>query len=156
MLQEHVRIVEFDSRYAKDFARLNYQWIEEFFEVESHDREVLDAPEEQIIQNGGQILFAVHRGEVVGTVALVPYGDDAFELAKMAVFPGYKGQKIGKRLMLRALDYAIQVGKKRVVIVSNTLLVTAINLYLQFGFKPIALAPDEDYERVNIKLEKKL
>ena len=39
-----VEIVDFSDEWAADFARLNYEWIEKFFAVEQHDREILDDP----------------------------------------------------------------------------------------------------------------
>ena len=38
-------IVGFSPTYAADFARLNYRWIEEYFSVEQHDRDILDDPD---------------------------------------------------------------------------------------------------------------
>jgi len=151
-----VEITTFEPKYAADFARLNLEWIEKYFVVEEQDREVLGKPGLHIMEPGGQIFLALRDGVAVGTVALIPVGEDAFELAKMAVTPSCKGQNIGKRLMLRAIDYALQEGKKKLIIVSNTSLTAALNLYLRFGFKPIPLSENEEYERVNIKLEKVL
>ena len=37
-----VQVVEFDPAYAGDFARLNYQWIEETYGIEQHDHDILD------------------------------------------------------------------------------------------------------------------
>jgi len=156
MTQTDIELTTYSPAYAQAFARLNDQWIEAYFAIEAQDRVVLDDPEGQIIAPGGQVFFAVHRGEAVGTVALLPVGDDGFELTKMAVAPAYQSQRLGKRLMLRAMEYAIKAGKQRLVIYSNTTLVAAINLYLRYGFRPIALGDHGGYDRANIKLELKL
>lgn len=152
-LSELIEITEFQHGYAPDFARLNYEWLHKYFTVELHDSEMLEAPYETIIKPGGQILFAMAGEKVVGTAALIAYAPDAYELAKMAVSEDYQGLKIGKRLMLHAIDYAIKTGKKRLILESNTKLTPAINLYIRSGFRVVALDPDSPYERANIKME---
>jgi GNAT superfamily N-acetyltransferase len=150
---KQVEIVEFTEKYAADFARLNYEWIEHFFQIEAHDREMLDNPVEYIIKDGGQIFFALSGEKAVGTVALLRVGEDSFELAKMAVTPEYRGLKIGEKLISVCLDYAKRVGKKRVFLLSNTKLTPALTLYKKFGFREIPLDPDNLYERTDIQME---
>lgn len=148
-----VDIVEFESKYAGDFARLNYEWLHKYFSVEEHDTEMLEEPEEYIIKPGGQILMAISGDQVVGTTALIVEDEHTFELAKMAVTENFKGHKIGKRLMLAAINYSMKVGMKRLVLESNTSLTPAINLYIHSGFKALPLNPDTPYDRANIRME---
>lgn len=153
MESNDIQVVTFDRRYAGDFARLNYEWIERYFEVEEHDREMLDAPYEYVIEPGGQILFALAGDVVAGTVALLEAGGGTFELAKMAVSPDFQGRGISNKLMQACVDYARSVGKGRIFLESNTKLAPAIRLYSKFGFKEVPLAADSPYERVNIRME---
>lgn len=148
-----VQLLDFQQQYAADFARLNYEWLEEYFTVEPHDREMLDAPYEYIIERGGQIFFARVDDAIAGTVALIVEDDDTFELAKMAVAPKYKGQKIGKLLMQHAIEYSRKAGKKRLVLESNTKLTPALNLYINTGFKAAPLNECSPYARCNIRME---
>lgn len=148
-----VEIHEFKSKYAKDFARLNYEWISEMYVIEEHDREQLENPDESIIKDGGQILMAEINGDVVGTVALIVMEDKTFELAKMAVTATYRGFKIGEKLMQACVDYAIKVGKKSLILESNTRQIPAIRLYRKVGFREISLDPNTNYERANIRME---
>lgn len=148
-----VQIFEFDTQYAADFARLNYEWLNQYFEVEPHDREMLDAPEEYIIQRGGQIFFAAVGNEIVGTAALIVEAPDTYELAKMGVTNQYRGLKIGKKLIQHAIAYSRSEGKKRVVLESNTKLTAALNLYIQTGFKAAPLNECSPYARCNIRME---
>jgi GNAT superfamily N-acetyltransferase len=150
---KQVEIVEFTEKYAADFARLNYEWIEHFFQIEAHDREMLDNPVEYIIKDGGQIFFALSGEKAVGTAALLRVGEESFELAKMAVAPEYRGLKIGDKLMSACLEYAKNVGKRRVFLLSNTKLAPALALYKKFGFREIPLDPDNLYERTDIQME---
>ena len=149
-----VRIVEFDERYAPDFARLNYAWISKAYTIEEHDREILDDPENFIIRQNGQIFFALVGDAVAGTVALLETDAETYELGKMAVSEDYRGYNIGLKLMNACIDYSKKAGKKRIVLESNTKQMAAINLYKKAGFYEIPLDPNTLYQRANIRMEK--
>src|SRR5438270_548206 len=129
-----VQIVEFEERYAPDFAALNYEWIEKYFAVERHDREILDRPREFVIDPGGQIFMAVVDGRAAGTTALIPAGEGMLELTKMAVSPRFQGLGIGAKLMKRCVEFAEAQKIKIVFLESHTKLAPALNLYRKFGF----------------------
>ncbi len=152
-VKKELQIIEFDEKYSAKFAQLNYEWIETLFKIEAHDREILDNPQEYIINQGGQIFVALIGGQAVGTVALIKEPDESFELAKMAVTAKYRGLKIGEKLMAVCIDYAKKVGMKRLFLLSNTKLIPAITLYKKFGFREIPLNPDNLYERTDIQME---
>ena len=46
-------IIDYEDQYHKDFQRLNMEWLEKFNLVESHDLEVLNHPQENVIDRGG-------------------------------------------------------------------------------------------------------
>ena len=151
---EPVTIVEFDPLYARAFADLNYQWIGETYGIEPHDHDILDHPQEAVIDAGGEIFFALTHGEVAGTVAMIPYEDDAFELTKMAVDPTFRGQGIGDHLMSACIELArSSSNRKRIILESNTRQVAAIKLYRKFGFLETPLDPNSQYVRANIRME---
>ena len=87
-----IEILGFDSIYADDFARLNYEWIDKYFQIEQHDRELLDHPYEQIIKPGGEIFFALSDRVAAGTAAMIGFDEETFELSKMAVAPELQGR----------------------------------------------------------------
>lgn len=148
-----IEIVEFQSAYDIHFARLNYEWLEEFFVVESHDKEMLEAPEEYIIQPGGRILFAKIQNEIVGTVALIKESEGVYELAKMAVTTKYRSLGIGKKLMEAAMGYGRQIKAKKFFLDSNSKLKPALHLYETFGFKHTTPCADTPYERCDVRME---
>ena len=148
-----VEIVEYDDKFRKDFARLNYEWISKYYKVEEHDHDQLDRPRQYIIEKGGQIFFALTEGLVAGTVALIRVNYDVFELAKMAVSPEFQGYKIGEKLMQACVDYAERSGANCIFLESNTKQFAAINLYRKFGFVETALDPNSQFERANIRME---
>lgn len=151
-----MRIVSYSEQYAEDFARLNYQWIEQYFRIEDEDRAALDHPESYAIALGGEIFFVLIDDEVVGTVALVPkaFKPDGvparFELAKMAVEPELQGQGIGKHLLAHATAYAKERGADEVVLSTNDILAPALKVYRDAGFVEQPAAQDERYERSNM------
>ena len=150
---DNIRIVTFEARYARAFADLNYQWIEQYFAIEEHDTEQLDDPSEQIIGRGGQIFFAIANEAPVGTVALINTSDEEFELAKMAVAPEHRGKGIGDKIILAAIEFARKKGKRRIYLLSNTKLTPAIALYRKHGFLETSRGETSPYERVDIRME---
>ena len=148
-----VTIIAFDPQYAKQFADLNYQWIAETYGIEEHDHDILDHPREAVIDAGGQIFFAVAGAEVAGTVAMIPFDDDAFELTKMAVDPKFRGRGIGDRLMQACVDFTRESSRSSIILESNTKQAAAIQLYRKFGFRETPLDPNSQYVRANIRME---
>ena len=61
--------------------------------------------EEEIIDKGGFIFFALYQDEVVGTMALLPRDDSVFELNKMAVKKELRGKGIGNQLIQFTIDF---------------------------------------------------
>jgi ribosomal protein S18 acetylase RimI-like enzyme len=149
-----VEIIEFDEKYADDFGRLNYEWIAKNYTIEKHDREVLDHPMEVIIEPGGKIFFALVDGVAAGTVALIPMGENDLELTKMAVAPVYRGLGLGDKLMQACVDHGRKMGKRALILESNTKQMAAINLYRKFGFVETPLDPNSEYQRANIRMER--
>ena len=153
MEEVKVEIATYEDRFANDFASLNIEWLEKYFYIEEYDRGVLSNPRKYILEQDGQVLFALVDGKVVGTVSLIKRGVGVFELSKMAVTENYQGLRIGQKLMYACIDYAGQHGVKRLFLDSNTKLTPAISLYRKVGFKEITAPTDTPYERCNIRME---
>lgn len=67
----------------------------------------------------------------------------------------FQGMGIDSAVLQRAIDYAKEKSAKKLVILSNTILSSAMHLYKKFGFKQVPIT-DMQYGRVNIQLEKEL
>ena len=148
-----IKIIDFDTKYAKSFYGLNIEWLKTFFYVEPLDEDVLSQPNKYIIDKGGFIFFAMKGDKVVGTVALMPIGKvGILELTKMAVLPEERGQKIGQQLLQHCLDFGKTQKLEALLLYSNTKLENAIYLYRKFGFKELDLEKDNPYERADIKM----
>ncbi|MBL4754120.1 MAG: GNAT family N-acetyltransferase [Flavobacteriales bacterium] len=148
-----IDILPYDPKFSRDFARLNYEWLEKYFIVEDYDAEILLDPQQHIMDPGGEILLAVADGQVVGTTALIVRDADTFELAKMAVTADFQGLRIGQKLMYAAIDYSRRAGKRRIILDSNTKLRPALALYEKVGFREIPYDPNSPYQRCNIRME---
>lgn len=148
-----LEIVDFTDKWAEDFASLNYEWIEKYFVVEEHDREILDDPQKWVIGPGGQIFMAIVSGLAAGTVALIPAGDGVLELTKMAVAPEFQGMGIGDKLMACSVEYAKLQGTRTVFLESHTSLQPALHLYQKHGFVEVPGDPDSLYSRADIRME---
>ena len=149
-----IEIVNYKEAYKPYIKLLNYEWLEKYFSVEENDVLQLSNPQEEIIDNGGKIYFALYNNEVVGTSSLMKVNNEEYELAKMAVTENAQGLGIGKKLLEHCLKEALLLDAKRVTLFSNTKLVSAIALYRKYGFKEIVLPADIHYKRANIKMVK--
>jgi ribosomal protein S18 acetylase RimI-like enzyme len=133
------------------FESLNRSWIEQYFEMEAIDFQVLRNPEEHILKNGGTILMAIYDDQIVGTVALKYNGDCQYEFTKMAVADKYRGKKIGLALTNAALMKAREMNATKVILYSSSRLQPALSLYRKVGFYDVPV--DGPYKRSDIKME---
>lgn len=148
-------IVTFDPALREEFKRLNVAWLERYFRVEPIDERVLGNPEQEILAAGGEILFALLEGEVVGTVGLKLEDEQSLELTKMAVDERWQGRGFGQALLETAIDLTRRRGMRRVVLYSQRSLKPAIALYYKNGFVDIPGAPRK-YARCDVVMEKVL
>jgi N-acetylglutamate synthase-like GNAT family acetyltransferase len=151
-----LKILPFQDEFAKAFYELNIEWLETYFYVEDFDKEVLSNPKKHIMNPGGFIFSVIENDTVIGTVALMPYSENVFELTKMAVAPNQRGNKIGQQLMQYCIDFAIESKFDKLVLYSNTILKNAIYIYRKYGFTEIPVEENSPYQRSNIKMELEL
>ena len=150
----NVRIVDYAPAYEQAFKDLNKAWISTYFKMEDSDYKSLDNAQSYILDNGGHILVALHKGKPVGVCALIKMNDPKyhFELAKMAVDPQVQGKSIGFLLGRAVIKKAQTLGASNLYLESNTILEPAINLYRKLGFTEVTGRPTP-YERCNIQME---
>jgi GNAT superfamily N-acetyltransferase len=147
-----VEIVPYDASHQEAFRALNEAWISRYFRIEPRDLVALTAPQQEILDKGGDVVVAVLGGEVVGVCALLRLDDQTFELAKMAVAEHARGHGIGFLVGQAAVDRARAAGASRLILESNTVLTPAIALYRKLGFTEFTGVPSE-YDRCNIHME---
>ena len=152
-MTEHA-IINFKNEYSKLFYDLNIEWLNEFFLVEDYDKKILSNPQKYIINKGGSIFFAKTEGKIIGVVALMPTHElDVYELTKMGVKKSSRNKGVGKLLIKKCIEQAIENKLKKVIIYSNRKLENAIYLYKSFGFIEVELEKKSNYQRADIKLE---
>ena len=143
-------IVGFNKRYSKQFFILNKAWIEESWRLEDSDKKDLLNPD-KIVENGGQVFFALENEIPVGTAAMIKSSEDRFELAKMTVQEEFRGKGIANMLMDECLKFAKENKANEIFLISNDSLKIARNLYDKYGFKEVNL-DSQKYDRGNVKM----
>jgi GNAT superfamily N-acetyltransferase len=119
------------------FKQINYEWINKYFKVEKGDLDSLENPEKYFLLTGGAVLLARRGDEYLGTSALKPMGNDAYELCKMGVSESARGLGIGGLIGEAAIMKARELGAKRVYLETNSSLTPALTLYAKLGFTRI-------------------
>lgn len=74
---------------------------------------------------------------VVGGGAIRKYDDENIELKRVFVHPEYQGRGIGSRLVALLIEWAMELGYKRMVLETGELLAESCAVYNKLGFKII-------------------
>jgi len=150
----NVEIIRYSNEYGELFKKLNYEWLEKYFKVEPEDEKLLGHPEEEIINKGGEVIFAKYKNEIVGTAALIRSSGGEYELAKMAVTQKAQGRQIGKKMAEEIIRLAKQKNANLLYLETNVKLNAAMRLYKKLGFV-LTENHNSKYERSTIKMEMK-
>jgi N-acetylglutamate synthase-like GNAT family acetyltransferase len=156
MATDLITIRAYAPHLAEDFKTINEQWIKSMFMLEDEDKNMLNNPEQQIINRGGEILFAEHTQlGVIGTSALIKRDDGYFELTKMGVLESARGLKIGETLLQAVLDKSKAMNIENLFLLTNKKCAAAIHLYEKFGFEHsdfIMQRFASSYQRCNVAM----
>ncbi|RQP19700.1 MAG: GNAT family N-acetyltransferase [Parapedobacter sp.] len=147
-----ITIENYRPEWQTYFEKFNRAWIEKYFVLEDIDKYVLSNPEEAILNDGGEILFAVYESKVIGTVALKKVDKDIMELTKMAVDKNYQGIGAGKMLCQAAIDKAKDLDVEKLVLYTQSALKPALGIYRKLGFREVAIEQGQ-YKRADTKME---
>jgi DNA-binding MarR family transcriptional regulator/N-acetylglutamate synthase-like GNAT family acetyltransferase len=152
-------IREYRDELARDFYRINAEWINTMFHLEPTDLDVLQNPRERIVEPGGAILFVEVPGlGIVGTCALQKTGEGTFELTKMGVLASARGLKAGEFLLAAIIDRAKTIGAETLYLLTNRRCEAAIHLYEKLGFQhdaEIMAKYGSRYERSDVAMRYK-
>jgi len=77
------------------------------------------------------------EGRIVGSVGILPEGKGVVELRKMYLCSTHRGRGWGRLMLERALQEARTLGARKITLGTATVLVEAVTLYEQFGFRRI-------------------
>ena len=125
---------------AHDARRIVFSVLEEF--GLSPDPCLTDADLEDIESNyrdnGGSFKVIIGRdGQLIGCGGILRLTDDECELRKMYLRPEARGRGIGKAILNELLSAARDLGFRRVVLETASVLEAAIRLYQRAGFQPV-------------------
>lgn len=147
-----MQIVKYQPRYKDDFIRLNTAWIEKYFKMEKDDYDTLHNID-ILLEKGAMIFFAIENNNVAATCMVTPISNNEWELCKLAADEAYQGNGAGSAVFKACMDYAISHGAKRLVIISNSILKSALHIYDKFGFTEIPVDKTHNYQRADIQFE---
>lgn len=150
-----MEIHAYKPEYAPTFDRLNRAWIEQYFWVEPFDNEVLTKPDQYILNNGGELWFAVENGEAIGACALIKLRDELFEFTKLGVDEKARGKGVARSLLRHCIQRARAAGHPSLRIYTSTKLIPANALYRAEGFieQEMSDADRARYKRADIMYE---
>ena len=89
--------------------------------------------------------IAEKNGAVVGSVFLVRHTADIAKLRLLYVEPGARGLGIGKRLVDECIRHARQLGYRKLVLWTNSILIGARRIYQNAGFKLVEEEPHHSF-----------
>lgn len=165
-----MNIVEYDSKYKDSFIQFNTDWIVDNFGcLEKEDYETFAKIDEEL-EHGAMIYFAVENDIPLATCMAkpIPYetvqstfsrecpkdmSGETWEICKLGSDKHREHKGCGSAVFEAAVQWAIDHGAKRLFILSNRKLKTAIHIYEKYGFREIVL-DDYEYDRGDIAFER--
>lgn len=93
------------------------------------------------MDKGGKVLFALENKVPIGTIAIVRHSRNVAELSKIAVETSKRRQGVARLLVEYAINYCKLKRYKKIIVVTNSTLKAAINLYKKYGFVNYPLEP---------------
>lgn len=153
-----LRFRRFEPEFAPAFAELNRRWIEEHFTLEPQDEAELANPQASILDEGGEVLFALDGDDVVGTCGLQPDPRDptSIHLVKMAVRGDQRGRGLGRKLLHEAFRVARELGGTTLFLETSRRLEAAVHLYRSEGFEELECRVPSPYARCDLQMERRL
>lgn len=90
----------------------------------------------------GRLLLATVDGATAGCIALRRHDETSGEVKRLYVRPGFRGHRIGERLVARMLEEARAIGYRRLVLDSYHTMTRAHALYRDAGFRDVPVPAD--------------
>jgi len=149
---DRIEIINYSSQYQLDYKELSLEWLYEYNLYEDADGQMLDHPKREVFDKGGYIFLAKINSEIVGTVVIIPAGNNSFEIFKLGVKKNYQRLGIGKALMELCIQQSKAFNAEKIILETNSKLKSAIRLYTKLGFKEVALHKDK-YQLSDKKME---
>lgn len=99
------------------------------------DLDLRDIETSYLTPGGAFDVLVDDAGMIIGSVGLCPVSSSTCELRKMYLVREARGCGLGRRLIEHALARAAELGFRRVVLETASVLQTAVSLYERYGFQ---------------------
>jgi putative acetyltransferase len=113
----------------------------------STDADIKDIEYSYFEQGGTFYVLEEKDSSIIGAYGLYPVDRKTCELRKMYLHSSYRGRGLGKLLLESALSQARQLGFKRIILETASVLKEAIALYKSYGF--VEYVPEHLSSRCN-------
>ena len=110
--------IDLDRRVGKQIEREKYEKFNQLNEIR-------------------EAILVYDNGKLVGGGAIRRYDDETVELKRVFVHNEYQGQGIGSRLVSLLIEWAAQLGYRRMILGTGELLSESCAVYKKLGFKVI-------------------
>jgi len=120
-------------------ANLVYGVLEEYGlqpDPDATDADLKDIGQSYFHRGGAFYVFEEEDGSLVGSYGLYPMQAEICELRKMYLRRDYRGKGHGRLLLNDALGKARQLGFRKMILETASVLKEAIRLYEDYGFTP--------------------
>ena len=148
-----VSITSYNPDYRQVFHDLNIAWLEKYFTVEPAHRQMLENPETELLEGGGDVIFTVENGRAVGTVGVRNAGDGIYELTKLAVDPTAQGGGIGRKLCEAVINFFQNHDGQTLYLETHNSLKPALHLYRELGFVICTNPGSKHYDGCDLYME---
>lgn len=88
-------------------------------------------------KNGGEFWLAVEEGKLLGTIALMNYGNNNAVMKKFFVRSEYRRKKVGYALYQMLIKYAKDKGFRQILLDTPAIAKASHRFYEKAGFKKI-------------------
>lgn len=148
-----MNVIEYEEKYKKDFIQFNTDWIiDNFGFLEAEDNETFCHIEESL-EKGAMIYFAVEDDIALAACMAKPMDEQGtWELCKLGSNKHVPHKGAGSAVFEAAMNWAISHGAKKLFILSNSKLKTALHIYEKYGFHEVK-RNDYEYVRGDIAFE---
>ncbi len=145
-------IIPYQEKFIENFKNINYEWIEKYFHVTELDQQAFNNPQNEILDKGGHIYLASYQNKIIGSVVLEKITQKKYALTRMGVTKGYQRKNIGQLLIETAINKSKELELETLVLYTNQVLISALNLYTKNNFKFVPL-DSVPYTRATIKMQ---
>jgi len=133
---EPVIVVDFKPSLKKQFQELAGKWLKQMLggKLEKEDELAFANPEKVYLDEGGFLFFALHKGHVVGCVALKRLNEETFEFCKLYVQEDSRKGGVATRLIERCITRCKENNAGHLFLQTTDELKPAHRLYEKLGF----------------------